>query len=319
MTSADSEHALSEVIGFVLILGVIVMALAMYQLYGVPALGRENEILHMNAVKDRLIDYKISLDSLWINALGSEILEGTTLSTSFDLGTEGGYTQGGGVYFPIMAPIPSGGAISINEISDDKITIQTVLDGVTEEPIKDLPLGEIAFQSDNNYWIQQRYYYQMGGLFLAQDSGSTVRLSPCFSISKLQADKLSVNVDVIEISGYQTTSGKGIARIDTRLRTGGISTESYPDKDSVIIVIDTPSDEKRAKAWAQVFRDAANRIGFTNIPEITSGTSDEPIYLRTENDGKRISITCQSEDDITSVNLDLTHPRFSISLQQVVT
>ena len=59
------DDALSEVVGFVLILGVIVVALSLYQVYGVPAAGRENEIAHMNQVKDRFVDYKLALDSLW--------------------------------------------------------------------------------------------------------------------------------------------------------------------------------------------------------------------------------------------------------------
>jgi hypothetical protein len=49
------DDALSEVVGFVLLLAVIVVALSLYQVYGVPAAGREAEIAHMNQVKDRMI------------------------------------------------------------------------------------------------------------------------------------------------------------------------------------------------------------------------------------------------------------------------
>ncbi|MDD2254922.1 MAG: hypothetical protein PHF71_11450, partial [Methanoculleus sp.] len=154
MPSRARDDALSEVVGFVLILGVIVVALSLYQLYGVPAVGRENEILHMSAVKDRFIDYKISLDSLWLNSInGTNSLEGTTLSTSFDLSTEGGYTQGsGGVIFPVLAPIPSGGTISVNRFYDN-LTINST--GMAP-PVRLEPMGEVAFESSNNYWLQQR-------------------------------------------------------------------------------------------------------------------------------------------------------------------
>lgn len=328
MPLAPRDDALSEVVGFVLILGVIVLALSLYQLYGVPAVGRENEILHMNAVKDRFIDYKISLDSLWLNALGSatssNFIKGVTLSTSFDLGTEGGYTQGGGVYIPILAPLPSGGTISVNKGYNDglfdNISIRAVKGAEINEPVKNLPMGEVAFQSDNNYWIQQRYYYQMGGLFLAQDSGSTVRLSPCISISN-QTTVLGVNVNAIEISGYQTTSGQGIARVDTRLRKENITTASKQGQDFVTITIDA-HDIQTARVWRQVFLDAADRSGFTNIPILESTgvpPADEPIYLKKGNDEKQINITFQPVSPIQSINLDVTHARFQVSLQQVVT
>jgi ABC-type Fe3+ transport system permease subunit len=83
------EAGLSEVIGFILIIGLIVVIASLYLTYGVPAQGRENEILHMNLVKDQFVTYKISLDSLFNNDK-----VGTAVSNSFTLGTSGGYTQG---------------------------------------------------------------------------------------------------------------------------------------------------------------------------------------------------------------------------------
>jgi hypothetical protein len=59
------EPGLSEVIGFVLIIGLIVVEASLYLTYGVPAQGRENEIVHMNEIKDQFVGYKLSLDSLF--------------------------------------------------------------------------------------------------------------------------------------------------------------------------------------------------------------------------------------------------------------
>jgi hypothetical protein len=63
----NSDLALSEVVGFILLLGVLVAAIALWMTYVVPINGREEEIIQMNLVKDRFTDYKISLDSLNIN------------------------------------------------------------------------------------------------------------------------------------------------------------------------------------------------------------------------------------------------------------
>ena len=105
----DHENGLSEVIGFVLIIGLLVVVFSIYLAYGIPAQGRENEILHMNVVKDQFIEFKIGLDSLFTNAK-----VGTTLSNSFTLGTAGGYTQGMMSIIPIMSPVSAGGTIAIN-------------------------------------------------------------------------------------------------------------------------------------------------------------------------------------------------------------
>ena len=104
------ESGLSEVIGFVLIIGLIVVVASLYLTYGVPAQGRENEIVHMNEIKDQFVGYKLSLDSLFNN---NKV--GTTVSNSFTLGTSGGYTQGTTSFIPIMSPVSSSGVIAIND------------------------------------------------------------------------------------------------------------------------------------------------------------------------------------------------------------
>jgi len=105
-----NERALSEVIGFVLILGIITAAFSLYLVYGVPAQGRESEILHMNDIKDQFVTYKLSLDSLFNN---NKV--GTSVSNSFTLGTSGGFTQGSNSIIPILSPVSSSGVIAINQ------------------------------------------------------------------------------------------------------------------------------------------------------------------------------------------------------------
>jgi len=65
MTTSHREEGISEAIGFVLILAAVIFALSIYLLYMMPAMGRENEIVQMNAVKDSLTEYKLNIDTLW--------------------------------------------------------------------------------------------------------------------------------------------------------------------------------------------------------------------------------------------------------------
>ena len=114
----DGERALSEVVGFVLIIGVLVVVASLYLAYGVPAQGRENEILHMNTVKDQFVSYKLSLDSLFNNNKVD-----TTVSNSFTLGTSGGYTQGTFSFIPVLSPVSSSGVIAINQRTTEPETL----------------------------------------------------------------------------------------------------------------------------------------------------------------------------------------------------
>jgi hypothetical protein len=134
----NHENGLSEVIGFVLIIGLLVVVFSVYLAYGIPAQGRENEILHMNVVKDQFIEFKIGLDSLLTNAK-----VGTTLSNSFTLGTTGGYTQGMMSIIPIMSPVSAGGTIAINRRTTVpetlNITSRSLILNETERSSVDLP------------------------------------------------------------------------------------------------------------------------------------------------------------------------------------
>ena len=104
------ESGLSEIVGFILILAAIVIAVALYATYGIPATGREGEIAHMNEVKDRFVEYKINLDSLWANRQCQ-----TAIGTSFNLGTGGSATGGSFGILPILQPVRSSAVLALDQ------------------------------------------------------------------------------------------------------------------------------------------------------------------------------------------------------------
>ena len=245
------ERALSEVIGFVLLLGLIVAAFSLWMLFVVPVNGREEEITQMNNVKDRFTDYKISLDSLWTNNQS-----GVTLSTSFNLGTGGGSTQAGGLFLPLLNPIGSSAVLSVKDIGD-VMTINSSSSGNYT-----VNMSILEYQSQNNYWIQQRYYYQSGGVFLSQENGSTCRVSSSFSFTKANngtADVASVNLVPIQVLGGSSIGGNGPVRVDSWIRT--------PDKTVVlqrnewVKVSVNVKDKPTADMWMGLFNDTRLRGG----------------------------------------------------------
>jgi len=108
MPSRSREDALSEVIGFILILALIAALASLYLTYVVPAQGREGEIKHMADINEQFLGYKTAVDSLWINDQTN-----VPISRTFTLGTITGTTQGSFV-IPIFQPYPSSGSMVVN-------------------------------------------------------------------------------------------------------------------------------------------------------------------------------------------------------------
>jgi len=113
MASEWQETALSEVIGFILILAIITAAASLYIVYVVPAQGREAEIRHMEYISGEFTGYKIGIDSLWINNR-----KDVTISRTVSLGTLGATTQGTFLNLPLFQPYGSGGTMVVNGRGD---------------------------------------------------------------------------------------------------------------------------------------------------------------------------------------------------------
>ncbi len=244
------DDALSEVVGFVLLLAVIVVALSLYQVYGVPAAGRENEIAHMNQVKDRFVDYKIALDSVWVNSVGDN-MKGVLLSTAFDLGTGAPATGGTAFAFPILTPAGSGGTVSVNS-GGASLTIERA----GKDPVT-IPLGNLTYRSSNNYWVDQTWTYQMGAVFLSQEGGTTVRVGPSISVYNTSGNA-SVCITPVNITGSAYLAGSGPVRIETRLRDMPPYENLTGEFPWVNISIDA-GDEGYALAWERAFKETARR------------------------------------------------------------
>lgn len=249
------DDALSEVVGFVLLLGIIVVALSLYQLYGVPAVGRENEILHMNAVKDRFVDYKIALDSLWVNNR-----TGVLLSTAFDLGTDSAATGGRAFSFPLLTPAGSGGTISVKS-GGANLTIEAAGD----DPVI-IPLGSLSYTSSNRYWVEQTWIYQGGAVFLSQEGGTTVRVGPSIAVAKTRDDNISLTVAPISLEGSDMISGSGPVRVETRMRKSDPAILDSPYT-QVNLTIEA-GDAKAAEAWKRAFGEVQQRAKDENVTSL---------------------------------------------------
>jgi hypothetical protein len=121
MVELKREKALSELIGFILLLGLLVMVASLYLTYVVPAQGREGEIAHMEYIKGQFLDYKIGTDALWVNNA-----QGVSISQAITLGTQGVKTTGMFAGFQIFSPVFSGGMLSVNPDPNPTLSISVL-------------------------------------------------------------------------------------------------------------------------------------------------------------------------------------------------
>ncbi len=149
----------------------------------------------------------------------------------------------------------------------------------TNPPIS---LGAIEYRADNNYWIPQTYYYQMGGVFLIQSEGSTTyKLPPEISFSYDQTSKIStVNINALSItnpSGGSVVGGNSPVQIKTTLMSNNALPYAVGTANtrSIRIGVNTEDDQARLM-WRNYFNYTA-RAG--NLPNTVTGNTTTESYI----------------------------------------
>lgn len=293
----DPDDALSEVIGFVLILGVITIFIAIWMTYAVPLQGREAEIQHMSDVKDWFTGYKFSLDSLWINNMEYD-RTGVILSSSLNLGTLGGNTEATGPFVPLMQPIGSTGFVSIRQGSSEKLSITTDRSGPA-----DIAFGSLEYSGDNNYWIPQTYYYQMGGVFLSQTDGTVCIITPEVSVYRFNQTTIGLRITptLLTASGGTEFSGSSNVRVDSRYRTP--VSWNLDGSYSWVKLVFTLRDAPSARAWQAVL----NETRFTqNVPLTNCDISRL---------GNQVTMNVTTDPSITTINMRVYSANYTVSIQ----
>jgi len=273
MFGKKSDEGLSEVIGFIMILALIMIFLSIWVIYAVPAEGRQQEIEHMDDVQNWFTQFKITADSLWINydtgsGLGPKDM---TISNSIVLGSQGGATHSQGFFMVFMRPFGSSGTVLLANESE---WIQ--INDNTQGTVVDEEIISVQYKASNNYWIPQTYYYQMGGVFLKQIDGTVNRVAPLFSFYSDGSSNIAkitiTNIERVQ-SGTNLISGEGPVRVDTILtgKTGELTVSDEPTIEMTL------RDNSAANAWWSVLKElgatvdppADKTIIITDLDEIS--------------------------------------------------
>lgn len=120
------------------------------------------------------------------------------------------------------------------------------------------PMGSLEYISNPNYWIGQNYYYQQGGVFLAQQDGMVTKVVPLISVTN-QSGIPVVRIIDIAITGSGNIGGTSPVQVISRLNSvahdsinGSALASGIPNARNVTITV-TTQDSATARMWNQTF------------------------------------------------------------------
>jgi hypothetical protein len=151
-----------------------------------------------------------------------------------------------------------------------------------------ISLGALEYRARNNYWIPQTYYYQMGGVFLAQNEGNiTYKLPPELSFGYANDPVITrkiVTVSVNALAFDQNNRGivGGSSSVQVKSTLDGMTVLPYapgiPNTKWVRLAINTTDNQSRTM-WKNYFDYTAGAAGMPPASFTTGILKNESFIL----------------------------------------
>ena len=206
-----NEKGVSNIVTSIMMLGVLMSILGMIMAIYMPVLAKGTEINHMEKINNSFIDLKGTIDR---QIISNDI--GTTLSTRITLGNEGGTFLGTGKVTGDIEFTPnySPSMIYNTNSSLDK--------GGRPLDIFGIGRGNIEYNSNNVYYINQDYIYENGAVIIEQEGYGVMRVKPNFIATKNNiTNTTTVTTTLITLDGSRANRGGTESHtIETTLQVG---------------------------------------------------------------------------------------------------
>lgn len=236
-----SESAVSTVVSFVLLLGLFVTVLAVFNAHYIPEWKADAEKAHMDDVYDDMSQLKARADML---SLASSLDENSTISLSVPI-------KMGGGDIPIVGPTKSSGVLSVND-GIYKINITGTNSSGSNISPGNYTSGNIRYSSNNGYYVDQTFTYENGAVIVSQRERSLMKLDPSISIEN-QSGSLLVDLTLMEIAGDRVViTSNGIEEIKL---TSNDWIEEFENKSLTNLTISM--NTSYPSAWAKYLNDSA--------------------------------------------------------------
>ena len=150
-----------------------------------------------------------------------------------------------------------------------------------------LPLGALEYRAKNNYWIPQTYYYQMGGVFLAQSDGNiTWKLPPEISFSNDPARNLvTVNINALTLDNSSSGMVGGNSPVQVKTTLNSITpfpfatvAQGTGNTKWIRIAVNT-TDDKARDMWTNYFAYTAKTAGIFPYTNVSSTATESYILI----------------------------------------
>ena len=174
-------------------------------------------------------------------------------------------------------------------------------------------MGSLEYLSNNNYWIQQNYYYQAGGVFLQQPDGMVTKVIPLISITN-QSGIPYVRIVDVSISGSGNIGGTSPIQVVTRLDSvthniieGTTLAQGIPNARNVTVTVNA-QDTASAQMWNSTFAAIRSSAG-GGIQNWVSSTQTGNLAT--------LSVKNPSPGSGYDIILDYTRVNLTVELQPV--
>jgi len=173
----ESDDAVSEVVGYTLILGIVIISVGLMTVSSFPILSDLKDSVYMETSLEALsmLDGKISM-----------VASGTTLSqpSRFEL---------------------NGGKMVVSNDTDNRVTITVNSSSELPKEIFNESLGKLEYIVGD-----QKIGFENGGIFRKFPEGNTVMISP----PEFHFNEGTLTFPIIGINGNDSISGKGVITIN---------------------------------------------------------------------------------------------------------
>ena len=244
MDMRTSDDGVSEVVGFILILALIIIVVAIWGAYASSAEGSTRESENSIHILEQMSDLKYGMDMLWeSNTTG--VLRSMMFSLYPDMKSD--------VLLPMMDIYPGSGTLRVVP-SDIQVTIQN--DSVSTTVFTKENIGMLEYVTSYNYAENIVLSLDLGAVTSqAVQGGSSVLLPPVGNGTRGPL----VVLPVLSVNGTASISGNGIVALDYNLT----SLEPRSFSENVTITFDEGGDSIAARQWKQML----NVSGFNSSGE----------------------------------------------------
>jgi hypothetical protein len=147
-------------------------------------------------------------------------------------------------------------------------------------------MGSLEYRGQNEYWVPQTYYYQLGGVFLEQNEGDTVKVPPAITLS-MSGGIPVVKINEILLSGTGVIEGAGPVQVTSSVASISETPLVSGNNTRYVNITVRAQSVNASQMWLQSFNTTVAKAGFPSSI-YKSGTSGLESYLNITSTDPRI-------------------------------